>query len=146
MQVSPTSKRDSRWISRVVIAIAVVALLAIAAYVWGDGLRADTQQSFTQNSSSAASRYGAALGVSAVRAADAAVSQRSSLRGVAAVRTIDQGVRSTDELRQGAAAQALSTLELWRSRGQIPAEETNSGAQRTGSTRSEERHAPGGGR
>ncbi len=96
MQVSPTSKRDFRSISRVVIAIAVVVLLAIAAYVWGDGLRADTQQSFTQSSSTAASQYGAALGVSAVRAADAAVSQRGSLQGVAAVRVVDQAVRSAD--------------------------------------------------
>ena len=96
----------SRWVQRALIAAAVLALLAAAAYVWGNRLNADTQQASTQRSADAsASRYGSLRGLAAVRAVDVVAAPRASaLQGVAAVRALETGAAANESgLRQQAA-------------------------------------------
>ncbi len=73
METKRGSNSGARWIQRGVIAIAVVALLAGAAYMWGNRLSADTLPASSQRAAEAsASSYGSLRGMSAVRALDAA--------------------------------------------------------------------------
>ena len=91
MEVQASSNSGSRWVQRALIAAAVLALLAAAAYVWGIQLNAGTQQTSTQRSADAsASRYGSLRALAAVRAVDAVAAPRTSaLQGVAAVRELE---------------------------------------------------------
>ena len=91
MEVQGSSNSGSRWVQRALIAAAVLALLAAAAYVWGIQLNADTQQTSTQRSADAsASSYGGLRGLAAVRAVDAVAAPRTTaLQGVAAVRALE---------------------------------------------------------
>ncbi len=75
MQAQGNSNSRSRWFQRGLIAVVVVGLLIGAAFVWGNSLRADTQQSAVQS----AAHYGSLNGVSAVRAADAAAATGTAL-------------------------------------------------------------------
>ena len=106
MEVQASSSSGSRWIQRALIAAAVLALLATAAYLWGNRLNADTQQASTQRSADAsASRYGSLHGLAAVRAVDVVAAPRASaLQGVAAVRALETGAAANESgLRQQAA-------------------------------------------
>jgi hypothetical protein len=145
MNTSNTSTQDGRKFRIVLFAVLAVILLAGAAYLWGNRLNADTQQTKTQSLSeasssrfgsslgvsavraaeaavsqaSSASRYGSALGISAVRAVDAPASRRSSsLRGVAGVRAADQAANAASSLPVGGGTQGLSNLELQRAKSQ----------------------------
>ena len=106
MQVKGSSNRGSRWVQRALIAAAVVALLAGAAYVWGNRLNADTQHVGTQRSADAsASRYGSLRGLAAVRAVDVVAAPRTSvLQGVAAVRALEVEAAPRAGALQGVAA------------------------------------------
>ena len=92
------------------IAAAVVALLAGAAYVWGNRLNADTQPAGTQRSADAsAARYGSMRGVAAVRAVEIVPAPRSStLQGLAAVRAADGEAALAPRTSAAAAAEVLN--------------------------------------
>ena len=65
----------------------VIGLLAVAAFLWGNVLKADTVNSTTQNASPAsASFYSDSLGVSAANASRASAAFYSDSLGVSAVR------------------------------------------------------------
>ncbi len=109
------SNSGVRWIQRGVIAIAVVALLAGAAYVWGNRLSADTLQTSSQRTE--ASSSGSLRGLAAVRSIDAA----SRSRGVAGVRAIEASaaaarVRSAWSLRAEGSAQLQKAAKAARVR------------------------------
>ena len=91
MQVEGKTNSGSRWAQRALIAVAVVALLAGAAYVWGNQLNAEIQQTSTQRSADAsAARYGSLRGLAAVRAVDVVAAPRTNaLQGIAAVRALE---------------------------------------------------------
>jgi len=91
MQVEGKTNSGSRWAQRALIAVAALALLAGAAYVWGNQLNAEIQQTSTQRSADAsAARYGSLRGLAAVRAVDVVAAPRTNaLQGIAAVRALE---------------------------------------------------------
>jgi hypothetical protein len=144
MQVEEYSNSRSRWIQRALIAVAAVALLAGAAYVWGNQLNADTQQASTQRSVEAlASRYRSLSGLAAVRAVDSVAAPRTSaLQGVAAVRKLEAAAAPRASALQGVAAvrAADGAAAAVRDRPSRAA-----GAIQAARNGSVERHVPGGG-
>ncbi len=112
METNRGSNNTVRWIQRGVIAIAVVALLAGAAYVWGNRLSADTLQTSSQRTEAS----GSLSGLAAVRSVDAASrsrggSRRAGARGqrgrsAAAHRLVTEGggIRAASKGGQGGAS------------------------------------------
>jgi hypothetical protein len=119
MSTINTSIQNGRLLRIGLLAVVAVIILAGAAYLWGNRLNADTVQANSQNSSAApAARFGSSLGVSAVRAVEAAASRASHLNGVPAVRAVDQALPASSSLRVGGKTGGLSTLELQRATSQ----------------------------
>ena len=113
METNRGSNNTVRWIQRGVIAIAVVALLAGAAYVWGNRLSADTLQTSSQRTEAS----GSLSGLAAVRSVDAA----SRSRGVAGVRALEASaaaarVRTAWSLRAEGSAQLQKAAKAARAR------------------------------
>jgi hypothetical protein len=109
MSTSNTSLQNGRNLRIILLVMLAVVILVAAAYLWGSRLDADTLQANSQRSSAAVSaRFGSSLGISAVRALEAAASHASRLNGVPAVRAVDQAVNASSSLRIGSVV-ALDT-------------------------------------
>lgn len=102
MQVSPAYRPNRRLVGTVVVAFITIAVLAVAAFLWGNVLRADNPDALTESaapasssfysdslgaaaSSSAQPFYGDSLGAAAANQAQAARPFYSDSLGVAAL-------------------------------------------------------------
>jgi hypothetical protein len=115
MSTSNTSLQNGRSLRIILLVVLAVVFLVVAAYLWGNRLNADTLQANSQRSSVASSaRFGSSLGISAVRALEAAASRGSHLNDVPAVRVVDQAVNASSSLHVRGRTHGLSNLELLR--------------------------------
>ena len=116
MSAINTSLQNRRNLRIILLVMLAVVILVAAAYLWGNRLNADTLQANSQRSSVASSaQFGSSLGISALRALEAAASRGRRLNGVPAVLAVDQAMNASSSLRVGGRTQGLGNPELQRS-------------------------------